>query len=292
MKQPSTTQLEAQLKTLNLTSLLHEYRPQADAAAQDGWPYEAYLAGLIQQESDRRFRNRRQRRIKEAHFPLLKELADFDFDAIPQLNRRQIMDLAQGNYLDQAESVIFVGNPGLGKTHIAIGLGAAACRQDHRVRFYTVTQLVNELQEAQDNHQLPKFLEKSLRHQLVILDEFGYVPFSQTGAQLLFQFCAALHERVSLVVTTNLPFSDWVQVLGNERLATGLLDRLTYQCHILEFRGESFRFRHGLEQQKLQLNASRTRLLDQPEKTSRKEKSLFEDVSPPNHLLDNAGNLP
>jgi DNA replication protein DnaC len=292
MKQPSTAQLEAQLKTLNLTSLLHEYRPQADAATQDGWPYEAYLAGLIQQESDRRFRNRRRRRIKEAHFPLLKELADFDFDVIPQLNRRQIMDLAQGSYLHQAESVIFVGNPGLGKTHIAIGLGAAACRQDHRVRFYTVTQLVNQLQEAQDNHQLPRFLEKSLRHQLVILDEFGYVPFSQTGAQLLFQFCAALHERVSLMVTTNLPFSDWVQVLGNERLATGLLDRLTYQCHILEFRGESFRFRHGLEQQKQQLDASRTCPLDQPGKASRKEKNAVKEVSPSNHLLDNTDDLP
>jgi DNA replication protein DnaC len=292
MKQPSTAQLEAQLKTLNLTSLLHEYRLQADAATQDGWPYDAYLAGLIQQESDRRFRNRRRRRIKEAHFPLLKELADFDFDVIPQLNRRQIMDLAQGSYLHQAESVIFVGNPGLGKTHIAIGLGAAACRQDHRVRFYTVTQLVNQLQEAQDNHQLPRFLEKSLRHQLVILDEFGYVPFSQTGAQLLFQFCAARHERVSLIVTTNLPFGDWVQVLGNERLATGLLDRLTYQSHILEFRGESFRFRHGLEQQKQQLDASRTRPPDQPQKLSQKEKSAVKEVSPSNHLLDNTDDLP
>ncbi len=292
MKQPSTALLEAQLKSLNLASLLHEYRPQAEAATQDRWPYEAYLAGLIQQETDRRFRNRRRRRLKEAHFPLLKELADFDFEAIPDLNRQEITELAQGTYLRQAESIIFVGNPGLGKSHIAIGLGAAACRQDHRVRFYTVTQLVNQLQEAQDNHQLPRFLERSLRNQLVILDEFGYVPFSQTGAQLLFQFCAALHERVSLFVTTNLPFSDWVQVLGNERLATGLLDRLTYQCHILEFRGESYRFRHGLEQQKQQLSASLTRSLEPPEKASRKEKTPVEDLSPHFDLLDNTSNLP
>ena len=292
MKEPSTAQLDAQLKTLHLTALLHEYQPQAAAAAQDGWSYEAYLAGLIEQESDRRFRNRRQRRIKEARFPLLKELADFDFDAIPQLNRRQILDLAQGRYLHQAESVIFVGNPGLGKTHLAIGLGAAACRQEQRVRFYTVTQLVNELQEAQESHQLPKFLERSLRHQLIILDEFGYVPFSPTGAQLLFQFCAALHERVSLMVTTNLPFSDWVQVLGNERLATGLLDRLTYQSHILEFRGESFRFRHGLEQHKQQLDASRSRPVDPLQKLSWKEKRSVEELSPPIHLPDNTSNLP
>lgn len=265
MTPPSTTLLDAQLYDLRLRALLEEYRPQAEVAAQAGWPYEAYLAYLIQQESDRRLRNRRQRRIKEARFPLHKELADFDFDAIPQLNRQRIMTLAQGAYLQQAQSVLMVGNPGLGKTHVAIGLGLAACRQSHRVRFFTVTQLINELQAAQQEHQLPKLLDKALRHQLIILDEFGYVPFSPVGAQLLFQFCAALHERVSLIVTTNLPFSDWVQVLGNERLTTGLLDRLTFQSHIIEFRGDSFRFRHGLEQQQQRTASPATTPPTQPE---------------------------
>ena len=249
MSTPSTLHLEEQLQQLQLTALRQQYRPQAQAATEAGWSYEAYLAYLIQLEVDRRNRNRRQRRIKEAHFPLVKELADFDFALLPQLNRQKVMELAQGHYLDQAESVLLVGNPGLGKTHVASGLGLAACRQDRRVRFYTVTHLINELQDAQAAHQLPHYLEKALRHQLVILDEFGYVPFSPTGAQLLFQFCAALHERVSLLITTNLPFSDWVQVLGDERLTSGLLDRLTFRCHILEFLGDSFRFRHGLERQ-------------------------------------------
>ena len=249
MSTPSTVHLEQQLKQLHLAALLRHYQTQAQAATQDGWAYEAYLADLIQQEVDRRSRNRRQRRIKEARFPLLKELADFDFTSIPQLNQQEVMELAQGHYLDQVESVLLVGNPGLGKTHIATGLGLAACRQDRRVRFYTVTQLVNELQDAQTQHQLPRYLDKAMRHHLVILDEFGYVPFSPTGAQLLFQFCAALHERTSLIITTNLPFSDWIQVLGDERLASGLLDRLTFRSHILEFLGESFRFRHGLERQ-------------------------------------------
>jgi len=249
MSTPSTAQLEAQLQQLHLAALLRQYQPRAQVAAEAGWSYEAYLADLIQQEVERRDRNRRRRRIKEAHFPLLKELADFDFPAIPQLKRQTVMELAQGHYLEQSESVLLVGNPGLGKTHIAIGLALAACRQDRRVRFYSVTNLVNELQEAQAEHQLPRYLEKTLRHQLVVLDEFGYVPFSPAGAQLLFQFCAALHERVSLIITTNLPFSEWVQVLGDERLTSGLLDRLTFRTHILEFLGDSFRFRHGLEHQ-------------------------------------------
>ena len=122
----------------------------------------------------------------------------------------------------------------------AIGLALLACRQGHRVRFYTVTQLVNELAYAQQEHQLPKFLERLGRHKLLVLDEFGYVPFSATGAQLLFQCCSALAEHVSLIITTNLPFSEWVQVLGDERLTSGLLDRLTFRSHIVEFVGESY----------------------------------------------------
>jgi DNA replication protein DnaC len=233
--------LEEQLTGLHMAAVQEQYRPLAQEAAQRNWSYEAYLAELIALETERRTRNRHVRRIKEAKFPLLKELADFDFEAIPRLNKRQIWALTEGAYLATAAPVILVGNPGLGKTHIAIGLGLAACRQGHRVRFYTVTQLINELSQAQAEHQLPRFLEKLGRHQLLILDEFGYVPFSPIGAQLLFQCCSALTERVSLIVTTNLPFSEWVTVLGDERLTTGLLDRLTFRSHILEFVGESYR---------------------------------------------------
>jgi DNA replication protein DnaC len=282
MSGPSTHSLEQQLRQLYLTAILRQYQADAKTAVQDGWTYEAYLAGLLQQEVDRRFRNRRERRIKDAHFPLKKELVDFDFTAIPQLSQHKVMELAQGEYLEQEESVLMVGSPGLGKTHIAIALGLAACRQDRRVRFYNVTHLVNELQEAQSQHQLPRFLDKSMRHHLVILDEFGYVPFSPTGAQLLFQFCAALHEQTSLIVTTNLPFSNWVQVLGDERLTSGLLDRLTYRSHILEFLGDSYRFRHGLERH--QHPAQPTSLVNNPEKPARKEEEWTDQhtsIQPP-----------
>ena len=161
MSQTAANLLDAHLKTLHLAAILQHYRIRAQAAAEEDWSYETYLATLIQEEVDRRTQNRLQRRIKEARFPLRKELADFDFAALPQLNKQKVLQLAQGHYLEQAEPVILVGNPGLGKTHIAIALGLAACRQDRRVRFYTVTALINELHQAQAEHRLPKFMEKS-----------------------------------------------------------------------------------------------------------------------------------
>jgi DNA replication protein DnaC len=242
-------QLEQQLTTLHLTAIRAQYRPLAQRAAQANWSFEAYLAELIDQESQRRTRNRHIRRIKEAKFPFLKELADFDFSVIPQLNKQHILSLAEGAYLEQAQPVVLVGNPGLGKTHIALGLALTACRQGERVRHYNVTQLVNELSHAQQEHQLPRLLDRLARHKLLVLDEFGYVPFSPTGAQLLFQCVSFLSERVSLIITTNLPFGEWVSVLGDERLTNGLLDRLTFRSHIIEFVGDSFRLRQQLQQQ-------------------------------------------
>lgn len=241
------TQLEQQLTDLRLASIREQYQRVAQQAAQANWSFETYLAHLIDQEFQRRTQNRRQRRIKEAKFPLLKELADFDYEAVPQLNRQRVLALAEGVYLKQAEPVILVGNPGLGKTHIAIGLALIACRQGHRVRFYTVTQLVNDLALAQQEHHLPKFLDKLGRYKLLVLDEFGYVPFSPTGAQLLFQCCSHLSERTALIITTNLPFGEWVSVLGDERLTNGLLDRLTFRSHIIEFVGHSYRLRQQLD---------------------------------------------
>ena len=145
--------------------------------------------------------------------------------------------------------MILIGNPGLGKTHIATALAIEATRQMHRVRFYNAAALVNELIKAQDEGRVTPFINKALNHKLVVIDELGFIPFSSTGAQLMFQLCSTLYERVAVIVTTNLKFADWTQVFGDERLTVALLDRLTHKAHIIEFVGESYRFRERQQQQ-------------------------------------------
>ena len=245
----NTMLLETYLKQLRLPSFLQNYRKFAEDAAQTHLTYDRYLLALAEQEVARREENRRVRRIKAARFPVLKELADFDFSCVPSLSKQRVLELARGGYIEKAEPILMVGNPGLGKTHVATSLALAACRQGLRVRFYNAAGLVNELILAQDEHRLPKFLATALRHRLIVLDELGFIPFSPTGAQLIFQFCSTLYERVAMIVTTNLRFADWTQVFGDERLTAALLDRLTHKAHILEFTGESYRFRQRMERE-------------------------------------------
>jgi DNA replication protein DnaC len=242
--------LETYLKDLRLPTFLKHYRKVAEDAAQNNLGYDRFLLALAEQEVAQREQNRQVRRIKAAKFPFIKEMTDFDFSCVPSLNKQQVLELARGNYMMKAEPIILVGAPGLGKTHIAVSLALAACRQGRRVRFYNAAGLVNELIQAQDEHQLPKLLASALKHDLIVLDELGFIPFSSTGAQLIFQFCSALYERVAVIVTTNLGFADWTQVFGDERLTAALLDRLTHRAHILEFSGaESFRFRQRMQRE-------------------------------------------
>ncbi len=249
---PPETQLllETYLKQLRLPGILRSYQQFAEDAAQANQPYERYLLALAQLEIAQRDQHRQTRRTVAARFPLLKELADFDFSAIPSLNKQQVLELAQGEYIARAEPILLIGNPGLGKTHIGIALALAACRQGRRVRFYNAAGLVNELLAAQEAHQLPRLLNTALRHDLIMLDELGFIPFSPLGAQLMFQFCSTLYERVALIITSNLRFGDWPQVFGDERLTGALLDRLTHHAHILEFTGaESYRFRERMRRE-------------------------------------------
>lgn len=239
--------LETYLRQLRLPTFLKNYPHFATDAARNNQDFVRFLLALAEQEVNQRETNVLQKRIKAARFPLLKELADFDFSAVPTLNKARILDLARGEYVQKRESLIFLGNPGLGKTHLATGLALTACRQGKKVRFWTAAGLVNELLHAQDEHRLNRLIAAALKLDLVVLDELGFIPFTATGAQALFTFCSELYERVAMIVTTNLKFADWVQVFGDERLTAALLDRLTHHAHVVELLGESFRFRQRMQ---------------------------------------------
>jgi DNA replication protein DnaC len=235
--------LESYLRQLRLPTFVRHYQAFATDAARSNLDYPRYLLALVEQEINKREQNRIQKRIKAARLPVLKELADFDFSALPTLNKAQVIDLARGEYIRKREPIVFIGNPGLGKTHLAISLALSACRQGRKVRFWTAAGLVNELLQAQDEHRLHRFIASALKLDLIVIDELGFIPFSADGAHALFTFCSEVYERLAMILTTNLKFADWVQVLNDERLTAALLDRITHHAHILELVGESFRFK-------------------------------------------------
>jgi DNA replication protein DnaC len=238
--------LESYLRQLRLPVFLHNYQAFAADAARSNLDYPRYLLALAEQEVNQCEQNRIQKRIKAARFPVLKELADFDFSVLPTLNKAQSLDLSRGEYIHKRQPIVFIGNPGLGKTHFAIALALSACNQGRKVRFWTAARLVNELLRVQDEHRLHRFIAAAFKLDLIVIDEFGFIPFSANGAQALFTFLSEVYERLALILTTNLKFADWVNVLGDERLTAALLDRLTHHAHILKLVGESFRFRERL----------------------------------------------
>jgi DNA replication protein DnaC len=239
--------LETYLRQLHLPGFIKYYQSFAKDAAQNNLDYPRYLFALVEQEIQTREQNRIQGRVKTAHFPILKELADFDFSALPSLNKARILDLARGEYIPKHETLIFIGNPGLGKTHLSIALALAACRQGRRVRFWTAAGLVNELLLAQEENRLHRFIALAHKQDLIVLDELGFIPFTPNGAHALFTFCSELYERTAMILTTNLQFANWMQLFGDERLTAALLDRLTHHAHIVELTGESFRFRQRMQ---------------------------------------------
>ena len=171
----------------------------------------------------------------------------YDFSVIPSLNKQQVLELARCEWIDEHTNCCLLGQPGTGKTHLAVAWGMAACREGHKVRFFTAAALVNRLEEAQKQYQLDRFLLQLDRADLLICDELGYLSFSRTGAELLFQVFADRYERKSLLITSNLAFSDWGQIFQGERMTAALLDRLTHHCHIFEMNAESYRFRESMK---------------------------------------------
>ncbi len=233
------------LKALKLPTFLREYDKLARQCAAEGVDHIRYLLRLAELELIERERRMVERRIKEAKFPAVKSLDSFDFQALPSLNKPLVLELARSEYVARRENIIAVGNSGAGKTHIALGLGLAACQKGLSVGFVTAAALVHELIEARDEKRLLRLQRQLAMHKLLIIDELGYVPLSQTGAELLFELFSQRYERGAMIVTSNLPFDEWTSVFGSERLTGALLDRLTHHVHILEMNGESYRLAHS-----------------------------------------------
>lgn len=240
--------LEEYLGQLKLPTFAQNYEQYAQDASRGDSTHVQYLLALCEAEMAQRKVNRIERAIAGAKFPVIKDLSGFDFQQVGGISKARVLDLAQGGYIEKAETIVLIGNPGLGKTHVATGLGMAACRQGRRVRFYGAASVVNELLMAQKELRLTRMLGQLRKLDVLILDELGFIPFTKDGAHLLFQLCSELYERVSIVVTTNLRFAEWNSVFGEERMTAALLDRLTHRAHVLEFVGESYRFRQRLQQ--------------------------------------------
>jgi DNA replication protein DnaC len=233
-------------KQLRLPTLGGQFARLAEEALKEKQSHVAYLEALLAAELEEREHNTVARRLQEAHLPKLKTLEEFEFQTAPHISAALIRNLAEGGYLQRSEPIVLLGETGTGKTHLATGLAVAACRQRKRVRFTTAAQLVNELGEAKNRSELNRVTNRWTRYELIVIDEMGYVAMPEAAAELLFQVIAGRAERAAVIVTTNLPFSEWTTMFPNARLCKAMLDRLTDQAHIIETGTESYRFRRTL----------------------------------------------
>lgn len=242
--------IQAQCKLLRMPMMAAQFSSLAEQAVREKKSHAGYLEALLGAEIEERERNTIERRIKEAHLPRVKTLEEFDYGQSPHVSAAKMRELGEGGYIERAEPILFIGECGTGKTHLLTGLCVAACRQKRRVRFITAAGLVNELVEAKHQLQLRRVLARWSRYDLIAIDEVGYVPLAEVGAEFLFQVIAERAEKAAVIMTTNLPFSEWTQVIPNARLCKALLDRVTDRAHILETGTESYRFRRTAEKQK------------------------------------------
>ena len=240
--------LKSYLKTLKLPTVRVEYEAVARRCNQADASYEEYLEQLVELEVQHRLAQSIERRLKQACFPVVKEISAYKFADVPQLNKKRVLDLARCQFIDTRANLVLTGPPGVGKTHLAIAFGREACRRGYKVKFFTASELVNTYIEARQERQILR-LEKNIRRcDLIIIDELGYIPLDRIGAEHLFGFFSQCYELTSLIITTNLPFADWPQVFADdERLAGALLDRLTHHVHILEIEAESYRLKSSLD---------------------------------------------
>lgn len=242
--------IDAHAVELKLPTVRRRFRALADEAVREQQTPVAYLAALLEAEMTERAERREKRRLIDARFPQIKRLEDFRFTDNPKIPQATIAALAEGSWIDDKDSIILIGDSGTGKTHLCIALAVCACQQGRRVRFTTLAALANELQEAESRKELGRVVGRYARTELVCLDELGYLTLPDGAAELVFQVLSELHERGSLIVTTNLPFGEWTKVFPDARMAKAVVDRLTHRAHIIDTGTESWRFRHGLNRKK------------------------------------------
>lgn len=235
------------LKTLRLSTMIHNLEGHLRQARQDKLDYDEFLLNLADVEVQVRKENGRKRRLREAKFPLLKPMETFNFDAAGDLDVRLIKELSNSEYIKKARNVIFLGKSGTGKTHLATALGMEACKNGFRTRFVTGCALANELIEARDEKSLGRIIKRYAGYGLLIIDELGYVPFSKEGAELIFQILTERNERKSVIITSNLGFGEWTQIFGDPNLTAALLDRITHKAHIINCSWESYRLKESLK---------------------------------------------
>lgn len=239
-------------KAVRVPTIAANFVALAEEAVKENHNHIRYLEALLAMESEERDQHAIGNRIRDAQLPRMKTLEEFDFAQAPKIQAARIRELAEGGYIYRSEPVVLIGECGTGKSHLATGLCLAACRQKRRVRFTTAAALVNELVEAKQNNQVRRLMSRWQRYELIALDEVGYVPLADIGAEFLFQVISERAERAAIIVTTNLPFSEWTTVFPNPRLCKALLDRITDRAHIIETGTESFRFRRTVERRKKQ----------------------------------------
>lgn len=242
--------LQENLCFLKLSTIIKNLEHIHRQALENKLDYNEFLLNLTQVEVQVRKDNGRKKRIRDASFPLHKPLDTFEFDAAPDLDPRFINDLAGGSYLKENRNIVLLGKSGTGKTHLATALGIEACDQGVRTKFITGCGLINELTEARDEKRLGTIIKRYFNYGLLIIDELGYVPFSKSGAELLFQVLAERHERKPIIITTNKGFGDWTQIFGDPSLTAALLDRVTHRAHVINCSWESYRLTETLKTQR------------------------------------------
>jgi DNA replication protein DnaC len=250
MADPTIDLLKNHLRQLRLPTMGREFEKLARDAAATNQTFIQFLFRLTETELATRSANAIASRIKNAEFPVLKDLDTYDFSVMPQLSKPRILELSRCEWIERKHNCCLVGSHGTGKTHIAVALGQAACRAGLRVRFFTAAELVSQLEKAQKQYTLDRFLGQLERAHLLICDELGYVSLSRGGVELLFRVFGDRYERASVLITSNLPFSEWNQIFQGERMTGALLDRLTHHCQIFEMNGESYRFRESMKSKK------------------------------------------